>query len=134
MKARATAIGFGAATPLHAQAQVCAQLRPDWVSLDGAVTPLQELVIFAQSPLGLALIAFFGVHMLKASRLTLYLTLMAAGFGILVETEMMWAQGHIQALAYSEGCRGLPWATVPVIATLAVVSVLRRRIQRRREP
>ena len=89
MKAKAFVISLIAATP--AQAQTCVQLRPDWVSLDGAVTPLQELVIFAQSPLGLALIAFFGVHMLKASRLTLYLTLMAAGFGMLVETEMMWA-------------------------------------------
>jgi hypothetical protein len=126
MKAKVLAgLSFYGGTAGIAHAQVCAQMRPDWVSLDGAMTPLGEVAYFSASPLGLALIVLLILHLWVANRLTLYLVLVAAVFSSLGETELFWAPSHIQALSYSEGCRGLPWLTLPVIGACAVIAIIR---------
>ncbi|WP_420860480.1 hypothetical protein [Algirhabdus cladophorae] len=119
-------------TATSAQAQVCATERPDWSPLDGPVSALQELEYFGTSPLGIALIVLFLAHLVFANRLTLYLTLVTAAFAILAQTEMFWAPGHLLAQSYSEGCRGVPWATLPLIAALAIGAVLRQAYAWRR--
>lgn len=126
MKAKTLSFGL-VATP--AWAEVCDKTRPSWSPLDGAVSALGEVGYFAVSPIGIALAVLFALHLWFSNRLTLYLTLVTTGFAALAETEVLWAPNHFLAASYSEGCRGLPWITLPIILLIACISLLWYRLR-----
>lgn len=125
MKARA--FGFAlAVVPSSALAQTCASYRPTWTGTDGAITALQELGYLMTSPVGVACAVLVAWHLVKPSKLARFVAMVVLVFAMLGEAETMLGAMTVPALAYSEGCRGAPWVTLPVLIALAGLVLWRR--------
>ncbi|MCF6445554.1 hypothetical protein [Nereida sp. MMG025] len=125
MKAKGL-LAFVLVTPSQAVAQVCSTYRPNWTGLDGVVTPLGELGYFLFSPVGIGVIALTLLCVVRPSHLARFVTLILMAFAAFAQLEGIMGGPSIPALAYSEGCQGAPWVTLPVLAALAGVVLWRK--------
>jgi len=115
--------------PGAAQAETCAQLRPDWTAAAGPQTAWAETTYILASPPSLALAALLLLALIFPRLwLTLPTTLLTLAFAALLFVSR---QAPMAAAAQTEGC--LATATPAIAAlTLAAILTLARALYARR--
>lgn len=112
-----------AALPLPAFAEVCDKVRPDWLPEDGPVGALAEAFYVLTSPLGVVLLAFVVLAMVRPRR---WLAVVVALPLLALAGLLFLARGaEVAAMAMAEGCIGGIGPTVALLVLLAAAVLVR---------
>ena len=129
---RGRLIALLALSPLPARAEVCADIRPGWTPVDGAVGALAEAGYVLASPVGLILLVFVACAMVWPRR---WLAVVVA-LPLLVLAGLLFLarRAEVAVAAMAEGCIGGIGPTVVLLILIAAAVLVRGFAARRRQP
>ena len=118
--------------PSVAQAETCAQLRPDWTASAGPQTAWAETLYILTSAPTLALAALLAIALLFPRLwLTLPVTLLTLAFAAL----LLVSRGSAMATAATtEGCLATATPAIVLLTLAALLTLARTLLARRRKP
>ena len=129
---RGRLITLAALAPLPAMAEVCGEVRPGWTTDHGPIGALAEAGYVLGSPLGLILLAFVVLAMVRPRR---WLAVVVALPVLALAGLLFLARGAERAaMAMAEGCIGGIGPTVGLLILIAAAVLVRGFTARRRQP